>query len=173
MSRPATSEASPAVSAFNPDVALVTGFDMAPKPAVAPLVTLLLDPVRLDTAVIGAEAPVEASPAVAPIADDDPGVDRLCRAWGTEEFNCADVVWALPASVPAAWETAPPVCFSADWQGKNGDTRRETEVRLLWDAEFLFVRFDARYRSITIFADGEPSGRRDGLWERDVCEIFL
>jgi alpha-galactosidase len=72
-----------------------------------------------------------------------------------------------------AWETAPPVCFSADWQGKNADTRRETEVRLLWNAEFLFVRFDARYRSITVFADGEPSGRRDGLWERDVCEIFL
>jgi hypothetical protein len=72
-----------------------------------------------------------------------------------------------------AWETAPPVCFSADWQGKNADRHRETEVRLLWSAEFLFVRFDARYRSITVFADGEPSGRRDQLWDRDVCEIFL
>jgi alpha-galactosidase len=72
-----------------------------------------------------------------------------------------------------AWETAPPVCFNADWQGKNADRQRETEVRLVWNAEFLFVRFAARYRSITVFDDGEPSGRRDKLWDRDVCEIFV
>ena len=72
-----------------------------------------------------------------------------------------------------AWETAPPVCFSADWQGKNADEHRETQVRLLWNTESLFLRFDMRYRSITVFADAEPSGRRDGLWDRDVCEVFL
>lgn len=72
-----------------------------------------------------------------------------------------------------AWETAPPVCFAADWQGKKADRQRETRVRLLWNAEFLFLRFDARYRGITVFADAEPSGRRDGLWDRDVCEVFL
>ncbi len=72
-----------------------------------------------------------------------------------------------------AWETAPPVCFNTDWQGKNADRRRETHVRLLWNEEFLFLRFDARYRSITVFEDAGPSGRRDGLWDRDVCEVFL
>src|SRR3981081_1114133 len=72
-----------------------------------------------------------------------------------------------------AWETAPPVSFCADWQGKNADRQRETQVRLLWNADSLFLRFDARYRSINIFADAEPSGRRDGLWDRDVCEVFL
>jgi len=72
-----------------------------------------------------------------------------------------------------AWETAPMVCFNTDWQGKNADRRRETQVRLLWNEEFLFLRFDARYRSITVFADAGPSGRRDGLWDRDVCEAFL
>ena len=72
-----------------------------------------------------------------------------------------------------AWEAAPPVRFSADWQGKNADKLRETDVRLLWNKEFLFLRFDARYRSISVFADAEPSGRRDKLWNRDVCEVFL
>jgi alpha-galactosidase len=72
-----------------------------------------------------------------------------------------------------AWETAPPVSFCADWQGKNADRQRETQVRLLWNADFLFLRFDARYRGINVFADAEPSGRRDGLWDRDVCEVFL
>jgi alpha-galactosidase len=72
-----------------------------------------------------------------------------------------------------AWETAPPISFSADWQGKNPDRQRETHVRLLWNPEFLFVQFDAFYRVITVFADSEPSGRRNQLWDRDVCEVFL
>jgi alpha-galactosidase len=72
-----------------------------------------------------------------------------------------------------AWETAPPISFNADWQGKNPDRHRETQVRLLWNAGFLFLRFDAFYRTITVFADSEPSGRRDQLWDRDVCEVFL
>jgi alpha-galactosidase len=73
----------------------------------------------------------------------------------------------------SAWETAPPVRFSADWQGRNADAGTETEVRLLWTQEFLYLRFDARYRVITVFSDAEPSGRRDQLWDRDVCEAFL
>jgi hypothetical protein len=72
-----------------------------------------------------------------------------------------------------AWETAPPICFSADWQGKNTDRERETQVRLVWNPDFLFLRFDAFYRSITVFGDSESSGRRNQLWDRDVCEVFL
>jgi len=75
----------------------------------------------------------------------------------------------------SAWDTAPPISFCADWQGKNADRGRETQVRLLWTPEFLFLRFDARYREITVFpdADAESDGRRDCLWDRDVCEAFL
>src|SRR5260370_8282547 len=53
------------------------------------------------------------------------------------------------------------------------DRQRETQVRLLWNPEFVLVRFDGRFRNISVFADAEPSGRRDGLWDRDVCEVFL
>lgn len=72
-----------------------------------------------------------------------------------------------------AWELAPPLRFHSDWQGKNADVQRATEVRLLWTPEFLFLRFEARYRAITVFADAQPSGWRDELWNRDVCEAFL
>jgi hypothetical protein len=71
------------------------------------------------------------------------------------------------------WQTAAPISFNADWQGLNSDPGRETEVRLLWTSETLFLRFLARYRSITVFPDSEPSGRRDKLWDRDVAEVFL
>jgi alpha-galactosidase len=75
--------------------------------------------------------------------------------------------------VDDAWEKAPVVQFSSDWQGKNADPLRETQVQLLWTPDALFLRFLARYRSITVFTDAEPDGRRNRLWERDVAEVFL
>jgi hypothetical protein len=75
--------------------------------------------------------------------------------------------------VDSAWGIAPQLHFDADWQGLNGDPERATEVRLLWTPETLFLRFDAKYRVITVFPDGDAEGRRDHLWDRDVCEAFL
>ncbi len=74
---------------------------------------------------------------------------------------------------PASWRRALPLRFDIDWQGKNADPERETEVRLLWTPEILFLRFRAKYRAITVFPDSEPNGRRDQLWDRDVAEAFL
>ncbi len=74
---------------------------------------------------------------------------------------------------PSAWERATALRFNADWQGKNRDPERETDIRLLWTPETLFLRFRAKYRTITVFPDAEPNGRRDQLWDRDVAEVFL
>ena len=73
----------------------------------------------------------------------------------------------------SAWEVAPAIRFSADWTGQNADPQRQTEVRLLWSPENLYLKFAAKYRLITVFTDSEPGGRRDQLWERDVVEAFL
>jgi len=73
----------------------------------------------------------------------------------------------------SSWELLAPLHFDTDWQGKNADPERATEVRLLWTPEFLFVRFHARFRVITVFPDAEPNGRRDQLWDRDVAEVFV
>jgi alpha-galactosidase len=73
----------------------------------------------------------------------------------------------------SAWAIAKPIRFSTDWQGLNADPQRETQVRLLWTPNYLYLRFEAAYKVITVFPDAEPSGRRDRLWDRDVCEAFL
>jgi hypothetical protein len=73
----------------------------------------------------------------------------------------------------SSWELAAPLQFKSDWQGKNADPERETEVRLLWTPESLYLRFRVRYRVITVFSDAEPNGHRDQLWNRDVVETFL
>jgi alpha-galactosidase len=73
----------------------------------------------------------------------------------------------------SSWDAARSLRFQADWQGNNADPQRETEVRLLWTPETLYLRFQAKYRVITVFAEAEPNGRRDQLWDRDVAEVFL
>jgi len=71
------------------------------------------------------------------------------------------------------WAHAEPIRFAADWQGKNADPELETEVRILWSPEMLYLRFVCRYRELFVFEDSDPNGRRDHLWDRDVAEAFL
>jgi hypothetical protein len=71
----------------------------------------------------------------------------------------------------ADWESAQPITFCSDWRGEHEDPLRETEVRLLWSHQMLFIRFRCRYREIYVYAGG--NSRRDQLWLRDVAELFI
>ncbi len=44
-----------------------------------------------------------------------------------------------------------PVVFCSDWQGKNPDEQRETQVRVLWSSQTLYLRFECRYRELYLF----------------------
>jgi hypothetical protein len=72
---------------------------------------------------------------------------------------------------PHSWDYAEPIHFDHDWQGKNADPQRETEVRVQWSVETLFLRFAAKYRTLYTFPSSNQ--RLDHLWERDVAETFL
>jgi len=81
---------------------------------------------------------------------------------------------SLNAAQPAPeWDGATPITFCADWQGQRRDTARETEVRILWTQKSLYLRFVCRYKTLFVFDDADPSGRRDHLWDRDVAEAFF
>src|ERR1700687_2407242 len=81
---------------------------------------------------------------------------------------------SLDATHPASeWRNAHPIVFCSDWQGKTPDEQRETQVRVLWSSQTLYLRFECRYRELYLFADADPNGRRDQLWDRDVAEAFL
>jgi len=87
-------------------------------------------------------------------------------------FVAAEI--SLDAEHPAtAWLSAQPAVFCSDWQGKNPDEQRETEVRVLWSPQTLYLRFACRYRELYLFEDSDSNGRRDHLWDRDVAEAFL
>ncbi len=72
-----------------------------------------------------------------------------------------------------AWGRSATLQFNTDWRGENGDPERETEVKILWTPEWLYFRFVAKFRVITVFPDAEPNGHRDQLWDRDVAEVFI
>jgi alpha-galactosidase len=87
---------------------------------------------------------------------------RIARPPGSEAF---------PSS--ADWAAAPAICFSSDWRGENHDPARETEARLLWSPQTLYLHFAVKFRSITVFTDSDADGRRDQMWDRDVAEAFF
>ena len=65
----------------------------------------------------------------------------------SDTANVAPLSQALaPDGYPpsAAWDTAEPTAFNADWQGKNADPELETQVRLLWTPETLYLHFRCR-----------------------------
>ena len=72
---------------------------------------------------------------------------------------------------PTDWRSATPVVFCHDWQRRNADPQRETEVRILWSPDQLFLQFRARYRNLYTFPNA--NSRQDELWDRDVAEVFL
>lgn len=81
---------------------------------------------------------------------------------------------SLDARHPAAeWRAAEVVSFCQDWRGSHPDAERQTRVRVLWTPETLYLRFECRYRELSVFEDSDANGRRDQLWDRDVAEVFL
>src|SRR5579884_2279301 len=94
----------------------------------------------------------------------------------SDEVTAAPVAEKIPldAAHPAKeWTQATPVIFCSDWQGKNLDPQRQTEVRVLWSPDTLYLRFVCKYRTVHVFDDAEANGRRDHLWDGDVAEAFL
>lgn len=95
---------------------------------------------------------------------------------GTDTVTALRVVHkvSLNARHPATeWSLAEAISFCSDWQGKNPDLSRHTQVRVLWTPEVLYLRFECRYRDLFLFEDSDANGRRDQLWDRDVAEVFL
>jgi len=75
----------------------------------------------------------------------------------------------LNAAHPAAkWQDAVPVTFCSDWQGKNPDPARQTQVRVLWSPHTLdptrtryYKEFEVSPNGLWIDLDISPGGLKD------------
>jgi hypothetical protein len=105
--------------------------------------------------------------------------DSRLRKMNADENNVIEVVraradFAADDFDNAAWRRASVVRIERYWSGEVAPHARQAEARILWTDAALYVRFVAR--------QGEPrvvneKPQRDaktlGLWDRDVCELFV
>ena len=73
-----------------------------------------------------------------------------------------------------AWGNAGSAPINRYWSGAVAPASRHAEARLLWSEQALHVRYVCNQAEPLIISD-EPQRERKsmGLWDRDVCEIFL
>ncbi len=72
------------------------------------------------------------------------------------------------------WSKANPVKITQYWSGVEAPAGRQAEVRLLWSNEALNVRFACRQTEpLVVNPTPQTTTKTLGLWDRDVCEIFI
>ncbi len=73
-----------------------------------------------------------------------------------------------------AWKNATEIVIDKYWSGENAPVGRQFKAKLLWSKTALYVRFEANQTEPLIVSDKPNSATKTrGLWDRDVCEIFL
>jgi hypothetical protein len=74
----------------------------------------------------------------------------------------------------AAWTTASPVRIERQWSGEPAPPSRRAEVRILWSMTALSVRFICNQQEpLTVDPAPKLDEKTIGLWEVDVCEVFI
>jgi alpha-galactosidase len=72
------------------------------------------------------------------------------------------------------WHKSEAVYLTKLWSGRKAETGRQVETRLLWNKKSLFVRFEANQTEpLIINSTIDKTRKAIGLWEKDVCEIFV
>ncbi|HVF86279.1 MAG TPA: sugar-binding protein, partial [Pyrinomonadaceae bacterium] len=72
------------------------------------------------------------------------------------------------------WERAKPVLIERYWSGEMAPAGRHAEARVIWTEEALNLRFVCRQSEPLVVSESPALNQKIiGLWERDVCEIFL
>ena len=72
------------------------------------------------------------------------------------------------------WQECQPVRITHLWSGEPAAGSRHAEARIGWSREALHVRFvGAQQEPLVVSANPVTDRKTLGLWDRDVCEIFL
>jgi len=92
----------------------------------------------------------------------------------TLEINYTTTDFAVDDLDHPAWDQANSVRITKYWSGETAPIERQFTARLLWSDEALYVRFDAaQYEPLIVSDTPDLSQKSIGLWDRDVCEIFV
>ena len=72
------------------------------------------------------------------------------------------------------WKKAPQTLVTKYWSGNPAPAGRQFTARLLWSDSALYIRFEANQAEPLVVSE-TPNlhDKTIGLWDRDVCEIFI
>src|SRR5688572_6094930 len=85
----------------------------------------------------------------------------------TNEFAVSDLS-------NAAWKKAERIAVDSYWSGEDAPKGRRFTARLLWSKAAFYVLFEANQDEPLVISDKPELDRKTmGLWDRDVCEIFV
>jgi len=74
----------------------------------------------------------------------------------------------------AAWKRASLTKITTYWSGEMAPKGRHFEAKLLWSDTALYIRFSASLSEPLVVSEKpDLSQKTIGLWNRDVCEIFI
>ena len=73
-----------------------------------------------------------------------------------------------------SWKSANQVKINSYWSGEKAPKGRIVKVCLLWSDTAFYLRFIANQNEPLVVSDmPDISKKTKGLWDRDVCEVFL
>lgn len=73
-----------------------------------------------------------------------------------------------------SWSAASEVLVDRYWSGVQAPEGRHFAASLIWSDTALYVRFDANQTEPLVVSDKfVTTAKTNGLWDRDVCEIFI
>jgi Carbohydrate family 9 binding domain-like len=74
----------------------------------------------------------------------------------------------------SVWQHCGPARINHYWSGQVAKPERHAEARICWSEEAIHVRFVCKQHEPLIVAANPVTDKKTlGLWDRDVCEIFL
>jgi len=74
----------------------------------------------------------------------------------------------------AVWENAEEVLIEKYWSGKAAPKGRHFTAKLLWSDSAFYIRFEANQAEPLVVSKAPNlKSKTKGLWDRDVCEIFV
>jgi alpha-galactosidase len=87
-------------------------------------------------------------------------------------FIAADISASLLEA--ADWERCPPAILDKYWSGEEAPASRHSRARALWSPAAIYFRFDAAQDEPLVVSQSRITDAKTiGLWERDVCEVFI
>jgi len=72
------------------------------------------------------------------------------------------------------WQGCQPIRIEHYWSGEAAMVSRHAEARVCWSDDGLQVRFVGQQREPLVVSEQPKTDEKTlGLWDRDVCEIYL